>query len=123
MAGGSFAETAGRRVAHAAVRGKITGATRGSSETGRGFFLADAPLADAPSLVGRVLLVRHGDGATRGWTLDKVENTPDGARLFVREEPGFLIEPRTGEAQYYQFPRNALPPPHRFGVPRISRTR
>jgi hypothetical protein len=123
LAGGTFAETAGRRVAHAAVTGKITGAIRGSAETGRGFFLADAPLPDAPSLVGRVLLVRHGDGPTRGWTLDKVENTPDGARLFVREEPGFLIEPRTGQAQYYQFPRNATPPPHRFSVPRISRTR
>jgi hypothetical protein len=123
LAGGTFAETSDRRIAQQAITGTITGAVRGSAATGRGYFLAARPLPDTASLSGRALLIRHGDGAIRGWTLDRVENSIDGPRLVVREEPGFVIESRTGVAQYYQFPRDTAPPPHRFSVPRISRIR
>ena len=66
--------------------------------------------------------IRHGDGTTRGWTLVRVENTPDGrARLLVREEPGFQIDPESRDAVYYQFPGTRIPGPHRFRVARIAR--
>ena len=98
--------------------------SRGVSAAGHGWFLTAAPVPDPGALVGRTLLIRHGDGTTRGWTLTQVENLPDGsgARLHVHEEPGFLIDPQTGIARYYQFPRNSAPGPHAFHVSRIART-
>ncbi len=123
LAGGTFAETADRRVAHEVISGTITGAVRGSAATGPGYFLSAKSLPDAPALAGRVLMIRHGDGTIRGWTLARVENSIDGLRLVVREEPGFVIDGRTGTARYYQFPRDTAPPPHRFIVPHISRIR
>jgi hypothetical protein len=123
LAGGTFAETADRRVAHRAASGTITEAVRGSDATVPGYFLSAQPLPDASMLAGRALLIRHGDGAIRGWTLERVEHAIDGFRLVIREEPGFVIDRRTGTAHYYQFPRDSAPPPHRFNIPRISRLR
>ena len=122
LAGGTFAATSDPwRVRHETAQGRITAAVRGSAATGRGYFLTDAPLPNPESLAGRALLIRHGDGATRGWTLEKVENAATGARLLVREEPGFQIDPNSGEARYYQFPRTSSPPPHQFGISSLSR--
>jgi hypothetical protein len=78
-------------------------------------------LPDAEALAGRTLILRHGDGTTRGWTLARVENTPRGARLHVREEPGFHLEPDTGVARYDRAPGGAFPGPHQFRVARLSR--
>jgi hypothetical protein len=74
--------------------------------------------------VGRTLLIQHGDGTTRGWTLSRVENTQGGysSRLYVHEEPGFVIDRKSGAACYYQFPRDAAPGPHRFTISQIART-
>jgi hypothetical protein len=123
LAGGTFAEVSGRRVVQSAAAGRVVAAVRGPSAGGqsRGWFEADAPLPDPDSLAGRVVLVRHGDGTTHGWTLQRVENTPGGARLYVREEPGFAIDPATRQARYYQFPRPTFPGPHPFRVSRITR--
>ncbi len=55
------------------------------------------------------------------WTLRRVENAPDGLRLHVREEPGFEIDSRGGEARYYQFPGTTAPGPHQFRVSRMAR--
>jgi hypothetical protein len=120
LAGGSFAETAGRRVEQQPARGTITGAFRRLSTGSRGWFETDEPLPEPASLAGRILLITHGDGTTRGWTLVRVENIEGGARLHVREEPGFELESSRGRAaHYYQFPRVVAPAPHRY---RISRT-
>ena len=83
--------------------------------------MTDAPVADADTLVGRTRVVPHGDGTTRGWTLTRVENKGDAARLFVLEEPGFAIERESGAARYYQFPRDTLPGPHRFTISQLAR--
>ena len=73
-------------------------------------------------LIGHAsLLIRHGDGTTRGWTLVRVENNPESAKLYVREEPGFLVDPETAAARYYQFPRNTAPGPHQFRISRTAR--
>ncbi|MHC5538911.1 hypothetical protein ACYOEI_11885, partial [Singulisphaera rosea] len=80
------------------------------------------PLPDAPSLAGRILLIRHGDGTTRGWTLQHVETHANGSRLYVREEPGFTIDDKNDRvARYYQFPRNIAPWPHEFRISKMSR--
>jgi len=50
------------------------------------------------------LIVQHGDGTCRSWTLEAIEPSPGGSRLLVREEPGFEIDAHTREARYYQFP-------------------
>jgi hypothetical protein len=123
LAGGTFAETGGRRTVQKAVAGSIVAVNRGETGAGRGWFLTDRPVPDADQLVGRTLLIRHGDGTTHGWTLTRVENSPDGrgARLHTHEEPGFLIDPESGDARYYQFPRGVAPGPHAFHVSRIAR--
>jgi len=121
LAGGTFADSSGRQVRQVKVTGKIRGVVRRTSAESRGWFEADAPLPDPDLLAGRVLHIRHGDGITRCWTLQKAENTSEGARLHVREEPGFELDPQTHVARYYQFPRNVLPGPHHFRVSKIAR--
>jgi hypothetical protein len=123
LAGGTFAESGGRQVRQSPVSGAVVGVTRGNTAAGRGWFQTDAPMPDPDALVGRTLLIEHGDGLIRGWTLTRVENSPAGdrARLHVHEEPGFLLDPESGMARYYQFPRDTAPPPHRFSVSRIAR--
>ena len=123
LAGGTFAETSdGRRVRVEPASGTIHGVVRQASGESRGWFESDTPMPDAPALAGRALLIRHGDGTVRGWTLVQVKNVARGARLFVREEPGFALEKgRDGEARYYQFPRTSKPGPHHFRIARIAR--
>jgi hypothetical protein len=122
LAGGTFAQTSGRAVRQSRARGTIRGAFRAAEGGGRGWFQADAPLPEPETLAGRALLIQHGDGTSRGWTLVGVENTPDGrARLAVREEPGFQVDPQSREAVYYQFPGTRLEGPHRFRVSKIAR--
>jgi hypothetical protein len=123
LAGGTFLEpTYGRVLRHETAAGRITGVVRRASGSSRGWFETATTFADPASLAGRVLLIEHGDGTTRGWTVDSVENTPTGSRVHVREEPGFALDSeRNGPAHYYQFPRIAAPGPHRFRVSKMSR--
>src|SRR5262249_31928702 len=121
LAGGTFAESANRVVRQRAISGRIVGAVRFGTASSRGWFECNEPLADAPTLSGRTLLVIHGAGTTRGWTIDHGENAPQGARVHVVEEPGFLIEPAAQQARYYQFPRVSVPGPHTFRISRIAR--
>src|SRR5207248_2563409 len=108
LAGGSFAETGRVQVRQSPATGSVVAVTRGVSAAGRGWFLTAETVPDPDALVGRTVLIRHGDGTTRGWSLTRVENLPEGngARLHVHEEPGFRIDPESGIARYYQFPRN-----------------
>ncbi len=121
LAGGTFAEGAGRLVSQASLAGTLTAGVRQSSERGPGWFLTPDRLADDPAVAGRTLIVQHGDGSSRSWTLDGLESTPAGTRLHVREEPGFTIDPHDGSARYYQFPQVVAPGPHRFRLAQIVR--
>ncbi len=122
LAGGTVAVLAGVAVRQPEYSGKILASTRFSNSDGRGWFETDAAIPADPTLVGRTLLIRHGDRTTHGWTLSRVE--PVGAnrvRLHVREEPGFLIEGQDRAARYYQFPCSTSPGPHTFNIATIKR--
>lgn len=121
LAGGTLARQATREVRQEAATGRITGAVRRNDTDGPGFFVTNSPLAAPQSLEGRVVLIRHADGSTHGWTLRRVENIPGGARLYVREEPGFELDHATGTARFYQFPLTNHPGPHTFRIGRIAR--
>jgi hypothetical protein len=121
LAGGTFAEGAGKLVSQATLEGEVTSSIRRSSERGRGWFLTPERLTDNPAIRGRTLVVKHGDRTCRAWTLDSLETTPEGTRLYVWEEPGFLIDPQDGSARYYQFPQVRAPGPHHFSLGLIAR--
>ena len=104
LAGGTFAEFAGRRVEQSRDAGKIVGANCKASLDSRGWFDTDAPLPDPKSLAGRVLLIRHGDGTTHGWTISRVDNQERGARIFVREEPRLSARPSNPFRQFLPVP-------------------
>lgn len=124
LAGGTFAEIGRLHVEQARRMGTIIASGRPARPGAAGWFVTDAPMADPADLVGRTLLIRHGDGTARGWTLTRVEPGPDGnALLYVKEETGFSIDPRSGEATYYQFPGSVAPGPHRFAIATTARSR
>ncbi len=122
LAGGTVVELGGLKARQVLATGTIRDAIRRPSAEGQGYFDTQAPLPEPASLAGRVLLIRHGDGPVRGWTLTRVENLPKGsARLFVREEPGFRLDPVEDLAEYYQFPRVQFAGPHTFRIAKITR--
>jgi hypothetical protein len=121
LAGGTFAEGAGRLASLPVLAGTLTASVRQSSRRGQGWFVTPMAIEADPGLAGRTLLVEHGDGTRRAWTLDSAEPIPGGSRLHVREDPGFSIDPRDGSARYDRFPEVVAPGPHRFRVARIAR--
>ncbi len=122
LAGGTFASDGTFAVKQARVAGKILASARYRVGESRGWFETDAIIPADPRLAGRTLIIRHGDGSTQAWTLLKAEAGPDRrTRLFVREEPGFLVEGEDRHARYYQFPGGARPGPHQFFVATIAR--
>ena len=127
LAGGTMARLGDLEARISPASGTIRGAIRGPSADGRGAFEVEGNLPDPGSLAGRTLLIRHGDGSVRGWTLTKAvvtgqANGKTTARLLVREEPGFRVDPASGAATYYQFPRGVVPGPHHFEVAQLGRT-
>ena len=124
LAGGTFAEVGGGQLQARQSRasGKLVGVVRRPSTGSRGWFETDAPLPDLDALAGRVVTITHGDDSTRGWTVERAENTRNGARLYLREEPGFALDPASKAARYYQFPQLTAPGPHHFRVGKIARS-
>ena len=117
LAGGTFATLDTSRVEQARVSGTITMSLRGQDRGAHGAFVTEEPVPEPEALAGRHLIIRHGDGASRGWTIERVEPSyQGGSRVFVHEEPGFQVDSETGDAQYYQFPRTRHPGPHQFVV-------
>ncbi len=121
LAGGTFAEGSGRLVSQPSVAGILTASVRQTTEHGLGWFLTPERLPADLAVAGRTLVVQHGDGSSRSWTLDSLESGPQGTRLHVREEPGFLIDSQDHLARYYQFPHVHVPGPHRFYLALIAR--
>jgi hypothetical protein len=88
----------------------------------RGWFEVEGYPEQFAGIEGRSLFIRHGDGTSHGWIIEgAVGVAKRRVRLHVREEPGFLIDPATTEARYYQFPRTASVGPHEYSISRMSR--
>jgi hypothetical protein len=121
LAGGTFAEGAGKLVAQPSLAGRLTCSVRRRTDRGLGWFVTADRLRDDPALAGRTLTVQHGDGTCRSWTLDSIEEGAEGTRLHVREETGFTIDPSDGTAHYFQFPQITVPGPHLFRLSEIAR--
>ena len=122
LAGGTVASLSGVAVRQPSYGGRVLAAARFPTLEGRGWFETDAPIPAEASLVGRTLVIRHGDKTTHGWTLTRVEPAAEKrVRLHVREEPGFLIEGNDRVAHYYQFPGSTSPGPHTFSIATIRR--
>jgi hypothetical protein len=122
VAGGTFAELGQRRHAHHHATGRVVAVGRDVSGQSRGWFQTDRPLPEPRSVNGRALRIRHDDGTTRGWTIDHAENQGErGARIYVREEPGWQLDAETGFAFCYQFPGGRFPGPHAYAIDQITR--
>jgi hypothetical protein len=122
LAGGTFAEAGGRRAGLSRAAGTLVASGRGETTGARGWFESEFVVPEVESLAGRALLVRHGDGTCHGWTIQHAENLPaGGTRFYVREEPGFIIDLKSKEAHYYQFPRINVRGPHTFRICKIAR--
>lgn len=124
LVGGTFLDVAGKRIAsREAAFGRVHGVLRLPSASDRGFFEVDRTFRRPAELSGRTMFIKHGDGATHSWTIDRIENVRNGkSRVFVKEEPGFLIENQTGDAVYERFPGDRHPGPHRFRVAALARS-
>ena len=122
LAGGTFAEVGGFRVTLPALAGTVESSGPATGPGAWGQFRTSETLPHPEALAGRVLLIRHADGTSRGWTIASAQNLAEGgSRIFVREEAGFSIDPASGEARYDRFPGTIAPGPHQFGVSRIAR--
>ncbi len=122
LAGGTFASDGTFAVSQGSISGKVLASARFPAEGSRGWFETDEVIAQDRAQAGRTLIVRHGDGTSRAWTLLRVERpTNKRTRLIVREEPGFLIEGEDRHARYYQFPGTTHPGPHTFHLSTIAR--
>ncbi len=122
LAGGTHASCGGSQIRQERLTGAIVGVSRATGEGTRGWFEVEGPADQFTGLDGREILIRHGDGPIHGWTIQGVEIVgPKRVKVYVREEPGFLIDPATGTARYYQFPRQIQSGPHQYTICRISR--
>jgi hypothetical protein len=123
QAGGTYAEFRQRRSTAPPQWGSLTSAARAPSATARGWFETATSVDSPERAAGRTLVVRHGDGSSHAWTIDKITSPAvDRSRIDVVEEPGFTIDPATGDAIYYQHPRTRVPGPHLFRVCHITRS-
>jgi hypothetical protein len=113
MAGGSFAECARQRVDAAVLGGRVVASGRNEGAGAPGWFELEGAGADVAAMRGRTLVIKHDDGTSRAWTVaDASPTAGNRIRIAVREEPGFRIEPATGDAVYYQYPLTRHHGPH-----------
>ncbi len=121
LAGGTFAQLGSLRMEQADPSGTIVASGREPIENEHGWFESERWIEQPDRYKGRTLLITHGEGTTKGWTITRVDNLPEGrARLFVHEEPGFLIDAKTKEAVYYQLPGTRIQGPHRYQIALIG---
>jgi hypothetical protein len=122
LAGGTFARLGEFELRQDRLHGRVLEVARMAGPKSRGWFEVEGYPEQFAGIEGRSLFIRHGDGTSHGWTIEGAAGVAKRrVRLHVREEPGFLIDPATTEARYYQFPRTASVGPHEYSISRMSR--
>jgi hypothetical protein len=92
MAGGTTAKLGGLAIARTLVSGKVTSSSVALSGISHGWFETETAIDSTSVVPGQILRIELPDGAKRGWTIDRVESlTTERSRIWVREDPGFLI--------------------------------
>jgi len=123
LAGGTQARCERLEVGLDRLTGSVLAVGRTQAEGTQGWFEVDGPENRFAGIAGRSLLIRHGDGPIHGWTIHAVQVVQlNRVRVYVKEEPGFVIDAQSGSALYYQFPRSVLSGPHRYSISRMRRT-
>ena len=69
-----------------------------------GALIIDADWGELGPPAGTVLILDHGDGFTRGYTVEAVEKADAGTRIVVTDEPGFEYDAAAATASYVFFP-------------------
>ena len=121
LAGGTFAEGAGKLVSQASLAGTLSGSVRRRTDRGLGWFVTAGSTCRRSRARGT-----NADRSARRRHLPVLDARfpriePEGTRLHVREETGFTLDPADGSARYYQFPQVTVPGPHRFRLSQIAR--
>ncbi len=126
LIGGSFAEQTGRQSRTVRITPFTGRIARSAVQLApdlryRGWFETETPIRLASEvrdrLIGRTMLIRHGDGTTHGWTVAGFAQTERGrTRIYVHEYPGWTRDAATGEARYDHFPHGRHPGPHAFTI-------
>jgi hypothetical protein len=117
LAGGRFAQVGPLRVEHPQYRGAVRAARGLALDGALGSFELRGQVAPTDGLVGRTLLIRHGDGVSRAWTITRADLLGEHwARYWVREDPGFVLDASAHLAQDRAYPQAEHPGPHSFTV-------
>ena len=123
LAGGTLAQLDGVEIRQERLTGRVVAVGRSGGAETRGWFEVEGRAEAFAGVEGRNLLIGHADGSVHGWTIQSVEPVGrDRLKIHVREEPGFLIDPTSGAARYYQFPRAVSLGPHNYSVSRLVRS-
>ena len=121
LAGGTFAEGAGKFVSQARLAGAITASVRRTTERGLGWFLTPERLPDAPALAGRTLVIQHGDGTCHvvdaGFpgVVARRNAAPRPGRARIPDRRDATAPPVTISSR-----RPSAPGPHRFRLGQIA---
>jgi hypothetical protein len=96
--------------------GAITGVYAASPKV-PAFFETASPIPDSPSLKGSVMIVRHGDGSTHGFTVKEIVPVGKQTWIFPSDDPGFTYDSERGLMQLTHFPHRSISGPNSFIIP------
>jgi hypothetical protein len=122
MAGGTTAKLGGLAIVRTLVSGKVTSSSTAFSSTSHGWFETETAIDSTNVVPGQALRIELPDGAKRGWTIQRVETLTTGrSRIWVREDPGFLIlaEDQAPDAKIHS---PQIPGPLPFEIDGIGRS-
>lgn len=84
-------------------RGAVTGVERKESGAAENAFVVDTPLpGNDDRWVGKTVLVRYGNGWTWPYRIERV----DGPRIVISDEPGFELDSKGVDRQYFPLQEN-----------------
>lgn len=124
LAGGTFARAGTDWIEHPAPHGSLRAASMRGDGQPRAYFESNDPYTGLAGYENKTMVVEHGDGVRRAWTIASVEPATDnGTRIWVREDVGFVLSEPDGPAIDEVVPRAKHPAPHTFGICLISTAR